>query len=193
MTQPATASAYPIGIRIVSTAAPELWSLPINPTYQHPIGPLKTILVPFHETILSKASQWSSDAEWLGVVEQRILSSLAAEGYSLESDVAWLQPDVGQAAVDFFRQTSATLPGEPYIYSAQGGELVAEFSTSDGRLTCIISPTFVLLFAAAKGETMEKRFFPKEQGMDIVRNGVTDVAKFLGTGSHGKVGSTIQR
>ena len=49
------------------------------------------------------------------------------------------------------------LPGEPFIYSARGGDLVAEFQGAHGTLTGILSETFVVLFAVVDGVSVTNK------------------------------------
>jgi hypothetical protein len=112
----------------------------------------------------------SSDAQWLGIVEQRIKASIPAEGFPPTQDVAWLRPQVGLAALEFFRDTSTALPGEPYIYSSNAGDLVAEFSAPRGKMTCLISPEFVYVFAAPGNEVIADKLTPSKQGADELRS-----------------------
>jgi hypothetical protein len=121
----------------------------------------------------------SFDAEWLNIVEQRIIASIPAEGYSANGDTAWLQPDVGRAALDFFKRTSTVLPSEPSIYSSNAGDLVAEFATPGGRMTCLVSPGFVLVFASTKDGVIEKKFLPDQQHSDTFRSEIQEVTKAL--------------
>jgi hypothetical protein len=104
----------------------------------------------------------SFDAAWLSIVEQRIKASVAPEGYPAEGHGAWLQTKVGSAAVDFFRSTSTALPGEPYIYASNAGDLVAEFIGPRGKMTCIVAPNAVYVFAVAGEDTVEKKFVLSE-------------------------------
>jgi len=104
----------------------------------------------------------SYDASWLSIVEQRIMASVAPEGYPEQASGAWLRAKVGSAAIDFFRSMSAALPGEPYIYASGAGDLVAEFVGSRGKLTCIVGPNVVYVFAVAGDETVQRKFVPGE-------------------------------
>lgn len=100
----------------------------------------------------------SFDASWLSIVEQRIKASVAPEGSPQEGTGAWLLSKVGSAAVDFFRSTSTALPGEPYLYASNAGDLVAEFVGPRGKMTCIVAPNVVYVFAVAGNETFERKF-----------------------------------
>jgi hypothetical protein len=131
----------------------------------------------------------SFDAEWLNVVEQRILASLPPEGYSVKGNTAWLQPDVASAALDFFKRTSTALPSEPYIYSSQAGDLVAEFPVSHGKMTCIVSTKFVLVFAAVREEVVQKKLLRTPTSLESIRSEIQAVTQLFNAGTNGKVGS----
>lgn len=104
----------------------------------------------------------SYDASWLPIVEQRIKASVTPEGCPEQTNGAWLKTKVGSAAVDFFRSMSTALPGEPYIYASRAGDLVAEFVESCGKMTCIVAPNVVYVFAATGDETVQKKFVLSE-------------------------------
>jgi len=140
-------------------------------------------------TGISPGESLSFDAEWLNVVEQRILASLPPEGYSVKGDTAWLQPDVASAALDFFKRTSTALPSEPYIYSSQAGDLVAEFPVTHGKMTCIISSKFVLVFAVVNDEVVQKKLLRTPTSLDSIRSEIQAVTQLLNAGTNGKVGS----
>lgn len=144
----------PTTLAVGSTVSGAL--LPISvpaPTQEHDIAAMHVAITPVGI---------SYDAAWLSTVEQRIRASIAPEGYPEEGSGAWLQASVGSAAVDFFRSTSAALPSEPYIYASRVGDLVAEFIGPRGKMTCIVAPKVVYVFAVAGDETVEKKFVPSE-------------------------------
>ena len=129
--------------------------------------------------------QISIDAEWLDAVEQRIFASLPVDGYELNDRSAWLQPSVGEAALKFFRMASLALPNEPYIYPSKRGDLVAEFAAPRGKMTCLISPEFVLVFANAGDEIIQKTFMSSDMGMgEELRSDVREISQFLGATSN---------
>ena len=121
----------------------------------------------------------SFDAPWLATVEQRIKASVAPESYPDQGNGAWLRTAVGSAAVDFFRSTSALLPSEPYIYASEAGDLVAEFMGLRGKMTCIVAPSVVYVFAVAGEKTVEKKFVPSE--VVELRSHLQTMTDLLGT------------
>jgi hypothetical protein len=133
--------------------------------------------------------QLSYDAEWLSVVQQRIIASIPTNGYSVEGNTAWLQPEVAGAALEFFKRTSTALPGEPYLYSSQAGDLVAEFPVPCGKMTCIISPKVVLVCAVTDGEVVQKKLMRNQHGPDTLRSVIQEVTNLFHAGTNGKVGS----
>jgi hypothetical protein len=121
----------------------------------------------------------SFDAAWLSTVEQRIKASVAPEPFPDQGNGAWLRTAVGFAAVDFFRSTSALLPGEPYIYASKAGDLVAEFMGLRGKMTCVVAPSAVYVFAVAGEEAIEKKFVPSE--VVELRSHLQRMTSLLGT------------
>jgi hypothetical protein len=97
-----------------------------------------------------------------------------------------MSQDIADAASDFFQETADLLPGEPFVYSSQGGDLVAEFKAKHGTMTSIVSSTFVLLFAVVDGVPVERKLF---NGSDM-REEVQRLTGLLYTGQHGTVEST---
>jgi hypothetical protein len=102
------------------------------------------------------------------------------------NDGCWLSRDVADAANAFFQKTADLLPEEPFIYSSQRGDLVAEFKAERGTMTSIVSPTFVVLFAVIDGMPLERRVL---EGGDV-REQVLQLTGMLRTGLHGAVDTT---
>jgi hypothetical protein len=121
----------------------------------------------------------SFDAEWLNGIQQRIIASVPTEGYPVKGNTAWLDQQVARAALEFFKSTSTVLPGEPYIYSSGAGDLVAEFSALRGKMTCLISSKFVLLYAIAGDEVIEKAFLRGQVNADKLRSEILAVRNLL--------------
>jgi hypothetical protein len=182
-----TATAKTVAIHMVETGTPRFCviSVPLPGAYiaQPPVGTVDLF------GAAGRMPSLSFDAEWLNVVEQRIISSTPAEGYPTKGNTAWLQPQVGRAALDFFKQTSTALPGEPYIYSSEAGELVAEFAALRGKMTCIISPDFVLVFVATDSEIIERKFLPNREGANTLRSDIQKMTAVLNSGKNGALGS----
>ena len=128
---------------------------------------------------------------WLSAVERRIRDSTHAD-LSISSsrenaDGRFLTREVANAAISFFRQSADLLPSEPYIYSSQQGDLVAEFESKHGILTSVISPNWVILFAGVHGMPVERTVQPQQDSAAAVRSAVRDIADMLRTGHHGTV------
>ena len=91
------------------------------------------------------------EAAWFRVVERRITMSVQPN-IGLKDDRRRLSQLTALRALEFFKATSDLLPVEPYIYSSQKGDLVAEFTAVRGTLTSIVPPKFILLFAVVDGD-----------------------------------------
>jgi hypothetical protein len=124
--------------------------------------------------------------EWLASTQRSIRSSIVPYGRDAMNDGRWLRQHIADAASSFFQETADLLPGEPYVYSSQGGDLVAEFKAKHGTLTSIVSSTFVLLFAVVDGVPVERKLF---NGSDV-RAEVQRLTGLLYTGQHGALEST---
>jgi hypothetical protein len=86
-------------------------------------------------------------APWLADVQRRLNGSIGVRGSDALQDGTGLRREIVSVANTFFEATSDLLPAEPYLYSSQIGDLVAEFSAPLGRMTMIISTDF----ACARG------------------------------------------
>jgi hypothetical protein len=123
---------------------------------------------------------------WANAVQTRISKSIAPQGAE-PLDRRWLSVNVANVATQFFQVTADVLPGEPYIYSSNEGDLVAEFSGTHGTMTNIISPTFIFVFAVIDGESVEKHLDLENGGFASVRSELSKLSKMLRTGRHGAV------
>jgi hypothetical protein len=52
---------------------------------------------------------------------------------------------------------SSVLPGEPFIYSSNGADLIAEFKTIHGMLTGVIAGPLLTVYAMTVGNTVQKK------------------------------------
>jgi hypothetical protein len=124
--------------------------------------------------------------QWLSTVQQRIASSVVPIGITEgQNNGRWITQDIADAGAEFFQATSDLLPGEPFIYSSQGGDLVAEFESSAGTLTAIVSRQFVILFASIAGCLFEKKIEPGPDGLGVLRRELEGLAEKLVPGRHG--------
>ena len=82
------------------------------------------------ENLIQAPSRISS--QWLGAVLERVQNSIVPKDRESENDGRWLTEEVAASASAFFEMTSDMLPSEPYIYSSQNGDLVAEFDAHHG-------------------------------------------------------------
>lgn len=105
---------------------------------------------------------------WLGKVEKRIRDSIIPFDCKEQNDGRWLNENVAISAISFFQNVADLLPLEPFIYSSRKNDLVAEFEFARGKLTCVVSPEFVLLFADTNGcPTSEKINFTEIDEVEI--------------------------
>jgi hypothetical protein len=121
---------------------------------------------------------------WVEDVQQSIQSSVARSSAYTVGEGRWLSQDVANAASDFFGVSGDLLPSEPYIYSSRKGDFVAEFRAKNGKLTSIVSPEFVLLFAVVSGSAPVER---KVTDARTVRDEVRRMIDLLTTSAHGEV------
>jgi hypothetical protein len=105
---------------------------------------------------------------------------------NLKDDRRWLSQLIAMRALEFFKATSDLLPSEPYIYSSQKGDLVAEFTAVRGTLTSIVSPKFILLFAVVDGSPMEKKV-ERESGFEELRSELRQLTESLRMGRNGSM------
>jgi hypothetical protein len=121
-------------------------------------------------------------AQWLTSVQERVYRSIMPIR-QIENDGRWLSYDIAQTASNFFQVTSDVLPGEPYVYASEDGDLIAEFSAKHGTLTSIVTPTFVILFAVVdKGVPIERRFVFGSEKPTTLRRELQQLTKMLHSG-----------
>ena len=89
----------------------------------------------------------AAPSNWLSLVEARIRESVRPEEYEIEDSAEWLNAEAASAAIAFFQAGADALPSEPHIYATSLGDLVAEFETSGGTLTSVVSSAETILFA----------------------------------------------
>lgn len=129
-------------------------------------------------------------APWLGILEERIKNSIRDQGASLEEEEALLEKPVAEQAIRFFQATSDILPGEPYIYSSDRGDLIAEHRSPLGHLTNIIGESFLLTFAVVDGKPIQKTFDIAQCDFQEARRELSKLSKRIRVDSYGKtVGS----
>jgi hypothetical protein len=125
-------------------------------------------------------------APWLPVVERRLQNSIAPRNFcEAEDDGSWIGEKIANTAIDFFQETSDLLPSEPYIYSSQKGDLVAEHDLGSKKLTNIIGESFVLTFLFEDGEITKKEFDITEKGFNEIRESFKNLKNTLPPQYHG--------
>lgn len=121
---------------------------------------------------------------WLSATLQCIRNSVVPNDRVTTNDGRWVSQEIADAANVFFQSTADLLPGEPTIYSSQGGDLVAEFKADHGTLTSVVTPTFVLMFAVIDGMPVERRV-----SSGGLRREVQELTEWLRMGQDGTLGT----
>src|SRR5690242_194424 len=87
-------------------------------------------------------------ARWISTIQRRIKQSVPSRvTTTIEGEGGWLDSDIAAYAVCFFNAVSDVLPAsEPYLYTSNNGDLVAEFAGRDGKLTSVIGKAAVNSF-----------------------------------------------
>jgi hypothetical protein len=126
-------------------------------------------------------------APWLADVQRRLSGSIAMRGGTALHDRTGLAREVVRAANSFFELTSDLLPAEPYLYSSQSGDLVAEFSAPLGRMTIIISTDSAIAHASVGGRITQKSFVLTPEAQNSLRPEIDAITSPLRAGIHGSV------
>lgn len=90
-------------------------------------------------------------ATWLANVERRLRDSIVPDDKTEVHSGQWLARDVANSAIRFFEMASNLLPGEPYIYSSNGTDLIAEFRTDRGMMTSVVSGPDLHIYTTVNG------------------------------------------
>jgi hypothetical protein len=137
------------------------------------------------ENLIQAPSRISS--QWLAAVQERVQNSIVPKDCESENDGRWLTEDIATSASAFFEMASDVLPNEPYIYSSQDGDLVAEFGATHGTMTGIIAKNHVVLFAVVDGVPIESRLVLGSDDSRPLRRELQHLTEMLHTGRHGAV------
>lgn len=121
-------------------------------------------------------------ASWLDTVQKRITDSIVTPDTTQGSEGSYLEPTIAHAANSVFERTSDILPGEPFIYSSRGGDLVAEFTAPHGKLTTIISQSYLIAFASIKDVAMERHIDLECTNSSFLRAELKQLSTALSTG-----------
>jgi hypothetical protein len=136
-----------------------------------------------------------ANASWLPKVEQRIRNSILPDEYKAsvaEEDLTsqhWLGENVARAALNFFEAGADALPGEPHLYASKGGALVAEFGSTAGTLTIVISPDATILFAVKADSPQSPMEVTLQRGSNRLGEELRTIKKIF-AGTHGQVESS---
>jgi hypothetical protein len=123
-------------------------------------------------------------AQWLGDVERRIRNSIVPTECAQENDGRWISLEVANSAIQFFRQASAVLPGEPFIYSSSAGDLVAEFKAVHGLMTSVVTAGKLMAVAIVDGQTEEVNVDLTTATEGELRRELKPIADYLRKGQH---------
>lgn len=123
-------------------------------------------------------------ARWLADVERRIRDSIVPTEHLADNDGRWLSMSVANSAIQFFRQASAVLPGEPFIYSSASGDLVAEFKGLHGLMTSVVTEDKVLAMAMVNGHPAQVTVDLLTATEGDLRRELKRMADFLCKGQH---------
>lgn len=121
-------------------------------------------------------------AKWLGAVQKRITDSVAIAGTTPSVEGTCLNQAIAHSANAVFEMTSDILPSEPFIYSSRSGDLVAEFQAPYGKLTTIISQSYVIAFASMGEVAVEKHIDLEGSNSNALRMELQKITKALCTG-----------
>jgi hypothetical protein len=126
-------------------------------------------------------------AHWLPTIERRIVSSIAPLDEAAPNDGRWVDVDVAAQAIRFFQANSDVLPAsEPYIYTSMQGDLVAEFTAPNGKMTNIVGKSSVVSFAAINGTVLTATLEPTLNNVFTIRHELHHQTDQL-SGKHGIV------
>jgi len=123
-------------------------------------------------------------AYWLADVERRIRNSVVPTERVQENDGRWISMEVANSAIQFFRQASSLLPGEPFIYSSNAGDLVAEFKAGHGLMTSIVTAGKLMAVAIVDGQTEEVNVDLTTATEGELRRELKPIADYLRKGQH---------
>lgn len=123
-------------------------------------------------------------AAWLADVERRIRNSVVPTEHVLDNDGRWISLEVANSAIQFFRQASAVLPGEPFIYSSNSGDLVAEFKALHGLMTSVVTVGKLMAVAIVDGQAQQVNVDLTTATEGELRRELKPIAEYLRKGQH---------
>lgn len=129
-------------------------------------------------------------ARWLADVERRIRDSIVPENHIDDNDGRWINLDVANSAIQFFRQASELLPGEPFIYSSGSGDLVAEFKARFGMMTSVVMTDKFLAMVVMDGQSEPITVKLGSATESELKRELKPLTDFLTTGHHARPAGT---
>jgi hypothetical protein len=146
----ATAQAYS-DIRFRQPISEFIFELPAAPAQPQAAAPL----LPSDQKLGEISGPVMIAAKWISTIQRRIKQSVPTYPAN-SSQEGWLDSDIATYAVCFFNAVSDVLPAsEPYLYTANNGDLVAEFAGKHGKLTSIIGKAAVNSFVIVEGQVLK--------------------------------------
>jgi hypothetical protein len=129
-------------------------------------------------------------ANWLANVQRRLRDSIVPDDKAQTRTGQWLTRDVANSAIEFFQMASGVLPGEPYIYSSNGTDLIAEFKGKFGVLTSIVSGPAITIYATVNGVQSEKHIDLRTASPKSLQNDLNPIMNWLLSGKNGSAVGT---
>jgi hypothetical protein len=124
-------------------------------------------------------------ANWLANVQRRVRDSIIPDDKSQVQSGQWLTRDVANSAILFFQMASDVLPGEPYIYSSNGADLIAEFKSKFGVMTSVVSGPVITVYATVNGVQGEKHIDLRTASPKSLQDELNPLMIWLSSGKDG--------
>ena len=124
-------------------------------------------------------------ANWLASVQRRVRESIVPDDKLQAQTGQWLTREVANSAIQFFQMASDVLPGEPYIYSSSGADLIAEFKSKFGVMTSIVSGPVISIYTAVGGHQDEKHIDMRTATPGSLQTEIKPLMIWLVSGKHG--------
>ena len=149
--------------------------------FDHPVPQQK---LPSDSISMDIATLGTAVPTWLARVEQRIRNSVEPAGKAVENEGQWLPSNIVEVALPFLREVAETFPCEPFIYSSNRGDLIAEFDASPYRMTMVITPKSVLIYAVRGAAAFDLTLDPSSPGLTL-RQSIQGLIQRVRAGKYG--------
>jgi hypothetical protein len=124
-------------------------------------------------------------ANWLASVQRRVRDSIVPDDKLQAQTGRWLTREVANSAIQFFQMASDVLPGEPYIYSSSGADLIAEFKSKFGVMTSVVSGPVISIYTTVGGDQDEKHIDLRTATPGSLQTEIKPLMIWLVSGKHG--------